>query len=92
MRFRHRHGASVTLVIAAALLSSEARAGTLALFRYEDQAQQHCPSDSVVWLDFKKGRYYSQNQKLYGSGYHGSFVCRGEARRSLYRRALLGLR
>jgi hypothetical protein len=62
------------------------------LFRYEHLAQQHCPSDTVVWLDFKKGKYYARDQKLYGSGYHGSYVCREEARRGLYRRSLLGLR
>jgi hypothetical protein len=30
----------------------------LTLFRYEDQAQRHCPVDTVVWLDFKKRKYY----------------------------------
>jgi hypothetical protein len=72
------------------LTATEARA--LTLFRYEDQAQRHCPSDAVVWLDFKKRKYYSSSQKLYGGGLHGSFVCQQEARRSLYRRSPLGLR
>jgi hypothetical protein len=92
MHFLRRYGASAALVIAAALPSSGARAGVLALFRDEHQAQQHCPADTVVWLDFKKGKYYFRHKKLYGSGFHGSFVCREEARRSLYRRSLLGLR
>lgn len=92
MHFLRRHGASAALVIAVALPSGEARAGVLALFRYEHQARQHCPADTVVWLDFKKGKYYGPGQKLYGSGLHGSFVCREEARRSLYRRSVLGLR
>ena len=85
-------GLRVAVVIAGVLLSSGARAGVLALFRFEHQAQRHCPADTVVWLDFKKGRYYVPRQKLYGSGFHGSFVCREEARRGLYRRSLLGLR
>jgi hypothetical protein len=71
-------------------------AGALALpltpFRYEEQAQHHCPGDTVVWLDFKKGRYYSKGQKLYGRGLDGSYVCRDEARSSFYRRALIGSR
>ena len=74
------------------LTATDARAGVLTPFRYEDQAQRHCPADTVVWLDFKKGKYYFRNQKLYRSGFHGSFVCFQEARRSLYRRSLLGLR
>jgi hypothetical protein len=61
-------------------------------FRHEYQAQRHCPADTVVWLDFQKGKYYSGNQKLYGRGFRGSFVCLEEARRSRYRSSLLGLR
>ena len=61
-------------------------------FRYEAQAQRHCPGDRVVWLDFKKGVYYAKGQKLYAQGFNGSFVCRTEARSSGYRRSLLGLR
>lgn len=61
-------------------------------FRYEAQAQRHCPHDRVVWLDFKKGRYYRKGQKRYGQGFDGSFVCQNEARGSFYRRSLLGLR
>jgi hypothetical protein len=61
-------------------------------FRYEAQAQRHCPDDAVVWLDFRRGVYYSRGQKRYARGSNGSFVCRGEARSSGYQRSLLGLR
>jgi hypothetical protein len=61
-------------------------------FRYEAQAQRHCPGDNVVWLDFRKGVYYSKGQRYYARGFNGSFVCRNEARGSGYRRSLLGLR
>jgi hypothetical protein len=61
-------------------------------FRYEAQAQRHCPADAVVWLDFRKAMYYSKGQRQYARGFNGSFVCRDEARRSGYRRSLLGLR
>jgi hypothetical protein len=81
-------GVGVALMVV--LTATEVRA--LTLFRYEDQAQRHCPADTVVWLDFKKRRYYSSSQKLYGGGVHGSFVCLQEARRGLYRPSLLGLR
>jgi hypothetical protein len=82
----------VAIALTAALTATDARAQLLTPFRYQDQAQRHCPSDMVVWLDFKKRKYYFSTQKLYGSGFHGSFVCLQEARRSLYRRSLLGLR
>jgi len=61
-------------------------------FGSEVQAQRHCPDDLVVWLDFRKGIYYAKRQRYYGRGAAGSFVCRGEARGSGYRRSLLGLR
>lgn len=61
-------------------------------FRSEAHAQDHCPHDKVVWLDFKKRVYYAKGQAQYGQGFDGSFVCREEARSSRYRRSLLGLR
>ncbi|TYL83476.1 hypothetical protein [Bradyrhizobium cytisi] len=67
-------------------------AAPLTPFRYEGQAQRHCPEDEVVWLDFRVGRYYSRKQKRYGSGLEGSYVCRKEAKASGYARSLLGLR
>jgi hypothetical protein len=85
--------ASVGVALVVVLLTAtDARALVLTPFRYEDQAQRHCPAGTVVWLDFKKRRYYFSSQKLYGNGFHGSFVCLQEARRSLYRRSPLGLR
>jgi hypothetical protein len=84
------------IALAAAILvgcsGAEASATPLTPFRYEAQAQRHCPHDQVVWLDFSKGVYYGKSQKRYGQGFAGSFVCLSEARDSLYRRSLLGLR
>lgn len=64
----------------------------LTSFRHQNQAQRHCPGDAVVWLDFRRGRYYRKGQSRYARGFDGSFVCRNEARESGYRRSLLGLR
>jgi hypothetical protein len=71
---------------------TNASATPLSPFRYEEQAQRHCPADTVVWLDFRKGIYYFKRQNRYARGSTGSFVCREEARTSGYRRSLLGLR
>ncbi|MBB4257419.1 MULTISPECIES: hypothetical protein [unclassified Bradyrhizobium] len=72
--------------------AAEVSATPLTPFRYEAQAQRHCPHDKVVWLDLRKGIYYRKGQKRYGQGVDGSFVCLNEARDSRYRRSLLGLR
>jgi hypothetical protein len=85
---------SVQFALASLILwgAYSAKAMPLTPFRYEAQAQRHCPGDSVVWLDFRKGRYYLKGQRRYALGHSGSFVCRNEARDSGYRRSLLGLR
>ena len=69
--------------------AAEAVAIPLTPFRYEAQAQRHCPADTVVWLDFRIGIYYFKHQNRYAQGSIGSFVCREEARSSGYRRSLL---
>lgn len=78
------------LVVAAG--ATKANAIPLTPFRYEAQAQRHCPTDTVVWLDFRKEIYYFRHQKHYAKGNTGSFVCREEARSGGYRRSLLGIR
>jgi hypothetical protein len=85
---------SVQLLIASLFLCDirDGNAIPLTPFRYETQAQRHCPGDTVVWLDFRKRRYYLKGQRRYALGQTGSFVCRNEARGSGYRRSLLGLR
>ena len=81
---------SVAIILGVA--ATEVSATPLTPFRYEAQAQRHCPGDKVVWLDFRKGVYYRKGQRLYGQGFDGSFVCLTEARDSLYRSSPLGLR
>ena len=79
-------------IVAASVVATGAAATPLTLFRYEAQAQRHCPADTVVWLDFRKGIYYFAGQKRYAQGDSGSFVCREEARGNRNRRSLLGIR
>lgn len=86
------YGCSATFLVFISCASHSALAQVLTPFRYESQAQRHCPGDTIVWLDFGRGRYYLKSQARYGSGHVGSFVCRNEARDSGYRRSLLRLR
>jgi len=83
-------GVTATLLVIGS--ASNAHANPLTPFRYEFQAQQHCPHDAVVWLDFRKQLYYLKAQRRYARGFDGSFVCRDEARQSGFRRSLFGLR
>jgi hypothetical protein len=83
---------SAVLLVIAFSGPLSAKAQTLTPFRYQSQAQRHCPGDMIVWLDFGTGRYYVKGQRRYASGFTDSFVCRNEARNSGYRRSPLGLR
>jgi len=91
MRLHHFTYSSVFLVLNSCAMHA-AMAQALTPFRYESQAQRHCPRDVVVWLDFERERYYTRGQKRYASGSTGSFACRNEARNNGYRRSPLGLR
>jgi len=72
------------------LTTADSQSQGLGLFRIEGQAQQHCPTDAVVWLDLKKRVYYFPRQRMYGQGRTAVFACRNEARRNGYRGSLLG--
>jgi hypothetical protein len=90
-KFRLCTTSGITALIVACGVA-DAFAIPLTPFRYESQAQRHCPADVIVWLDLRKGIYYSKRQRWYSRGFTGSFVCREEARTNGYRRSLLGLR
>ena len=83
------HSGVVALALATLCGTVNVSAMPLTPFRYEDQAQRHCPDDEVVWLDFEVGRYYAKGQKRYGVGWTGSYVCRKEVKTSGFRRSLL---
>ena len=51
----------------------------LTLFPTQQQAQQHCPSDIVVWLNLPSGIYHFQGQRWYGNTKSGAYVCEKEA-------------
>ena len=54
-------------------------AGFPPLFPIEQQAQQHCPGDLVVWLNLPTGIYHFKGQCWYGRTKSGAFVRKQEA-------------
>ena len=73
-----------TLTAALLLLSVSGASTSLAqdyapLFQTENQAQQHCPTDTVVWLNLKSGVYHLKGQRYYANTRSGAFVCEKEA-------------
>jgi hypothetical protein len=62
------------LVLAGQAGSSAANLPTL--FPTEQQAQQHCPADVVVWLNLPSGVYHFKGQRWYGATKNGAYVCK----------------
>ena len=54
----------------------------LTAFRTEQQAQEHCPEDTIVWLDPQSGMYQLKGHGSYGLSGAGRYACRGEAERT----------
>ena len=69
------------LIVALALGFAACRQApeVLVAFRTQQQAQEHCPKDTVVWVDPQSGGYYSNTSPLYGQAGSGRYACRGEA-------------
>jgi hypothetical protein len=51
----------------------------LETFTDEAKAQQHCPKDIVVWLNFPTMIWHFKGQRWYANTIHGAFACEKEA-------------
>src|SRR5215472_15938851 len=79
------HGfGSGLLAIAAALCCAACGSSPVVLsaFRTEQQAKEHCPKDSIVWLDPHSGLFELKGHGSYGTSGTGRYTCRGEAERA----------
>jgi hypothetical protein len=56
-------------------------------FATEKEADQHCPTDIVVWLDLSTRSYYYRGRQRYGATKNGAYVCREEAKSARLRAA-----
>jgi len=51
----------------------------LATFNSEEQAQQHCPKDTVVWLNLPTMIWHYKGERWYARTKSGAFACEKEA-------------
>ncbi len=54
-------------------------------FQFELWAQNHCPTDAVVWVDGRSQFYNSSEERWYGRTTNGAFVCKRDAENAGYR-------
>ena len=64
-------------LIASCLYSAAAFA--LEQFSTEAAARQHCPHDTVVWLNLPTMIWHYKGQRWYANTKHGAYVCQKEA-------------
>ena len=48
-------------------------------FHSEQEAKQHCPNDTIVWVNTKTAVYHLRGERWYGATKDGAYVCRKEA-------------
>lgn len=70
---------AILLAASSLFYFTPAMASSLPEFASQAQAQQHCPADTVVWLNTKSGIYHYQGSRWYASTEHGTYVCEKEA-------------
>jgi hypothetical protein len=65
--------------LASPAYTADPHGAAIALFPSEIKAQQHCPGDTVVWLNTPTSIYHFKGERWYGRTKHGAFVCEREA-------------
>jgi hypothetical protein len=70
--------AAVSLLVSGPAFAQRPTA-PLTTFPTQQQAQQHCPIDVVVWLNLPTGIYHFQGQRWFGNTKSGAYVCQREA-------------
>jgi len=79
--------ASLPIVLGATIASATPVLLDVAHFQFEQQAQEHCPGDSIVWAIARSGIYNSRAERWYGQTRDGTYVCRREAEAAGYHAA-----
>lgn len=59
--------------------------GSVQLFAVETEAQKHCPSDVVAWVNTPTRIYHLKGMRWYGNTNHGAYVCKKEGDQAGYR-------
>ena len=72
---------SIAKVVAGLALSLSLALPAFALETFNDEAkaQQHCPKDTVVWLNLPTMIWHYKGQRWYANTIHGAFACKEEA-------------
>ena len=79
---RSLHSGFFAVALALCCTTCGGSPSVLTAFRTEQQAQEHCPGDIVVWVDPRSGLFEQKGHGSYGLSGAGRYACRGEAERA----------
>jgi hypothetical protein len=68
-----------TLIVGPVAFAPDVHAAQAQLFQPEAEAKQHCPADTVVWLNVPTRVYHFKGMRWFGNTNSGAYVCRKEA-------------
>jgi hypothetical protein len=68
-----------TVIVGPVAFAADVQAAEAQRFQFEAQAKQHCPADTVVWLNIPTHIYHFKGLRWYGATKNGAYVCRKEA-------------
>ncbi len=69
----------VAIIVGPVAFAPGLQAAEAQRFQFEAQAKQHCPDDTVVWLNIPTHIYHLKGMRWYGNTKSGAYVCRKEA-------------
>jgi hypothetical protein len=68
-----------TVIVGPVAFTTDVQAAEAQRFQFEAEAKQHCPTDTVVWLNIPTHIYHFKGMRWYGNTKGGAYVCRKEA-------------
>jgi hypothetical protein len=74
----------MALFVGAPALGNARPPPDLVRFQFEQQAQNHCPGEDIVWLDPRSQTFAGSTGRFYGMTKKGAFACRREAENAGY--------
>ena len=75
--------------LATAALPVSGFAAEQRLFQFEQQAQQHCPGDRIVWADPVLHLYNVKGERWYGATRNGACLCLRDGEKAGYHARLM---
>jgi hypothetical protein len=69
----------LALALIGVLLTTAVHAAAQSTYATQAEAQRHCPTDTIVWLNIPTRIYHMQGERWYGRTKSGAYVCKQDA-------------